>query len=95
MRISRTCVYGVTKIHIRLNKHSFILRNSPCGPPSGCMGILVEVFLFHKTVMLEFCHKLLSEDVIPELENQGLLNEAGFQQDGVKPHTVDVILMLL
>ncbi len=46
-------------------------------------------------VTLESYHKLLSEYVIPELENQKHLKNAIFQQDGAKLHTTDVILMLL
>ncbi len=46
-------------------------------------------------IMSESYRKLLSEDVIPELENWGHLKKAIFQQDGMKPHMADVILMLL
>ncbi len=53
-------------------------------------------FFFCKMVTLESCHKLLPEDVIPELENWRHLKKAIFEQDHVKPpHTADVIVMLL
>ncbi len=45
--------------------------------------------------MSESYHKLLFEDVIPDFEIQGHLKKARFEHDGAKPHTTDVILMLL
>ncbi len=61
------------------------------------MGLLVFSFVrANGDVVSESYHKLLAEDVvIPELENQGHLKKAVFQQEGVKPLTADVILMLL
>ncbi len=44
---------------------------------------------------LESHHKLLPENVIPELENQEHLKKDIFQQDDARPRTADVILMLL
>ncbi len=46
-------------------------------------------------VTLESYHKLLFEDVIPELKNREHLKKAIFQQESAKLHVADVILMLL
>jgi hypothetical protein len=57
-------------------------------------GIIGPVFI-RETVTSASYNKLLSEDVIPELEIRGHLKKAIFQQDGAKPHTSDENLMLL
>ncbi len=58
------------------------------------LGIIGPVFI-RETVTSYSYYTLLSEDVIPELENRGHLRKAIWQQDGVKPNTSDHNLMLL
>ena len=57
-------------------------------------GIIGPCFI-RETVNSDNYHTLLTESVIPELENRGHLKKAIFQQDGAKLHTSDENLLLL